>query len=60
MKKVEEPADALEEENPRQKRFPNDIREIRTIRMLERIDLDFESPRLRRAMDEMGVTYNEC
>ena len=60
MKKVEEPADAIEEDNPRQKRFPNDIREIRSIRMLERIELDFESPRLKRAMDEMGVTFAEC
>lgn len=43
----------------RQRRCPNDIREIRSIKMLERIELDFESPRLRKAMDDMGVTYEE-
>ena len=49
-----------EEGHNRQKRFPNDIRDIRSIRMLERIELDFESPRLRKAMDDIGVTYDDC
>lgn len=37
----------------------NDLRDIRTIRQLDRVNLDFESPRLREAMDDLGVSLAE-
>ena len=40
-------------------KFNNDIRDIRTLRQLERVNLDYDSPRLKRAMDEMGVSNDE-
>lgn len=36
--------------------FKNDIREIRSLKQLEKIDLDFESPRLKKAMFNLGVS----
>jgi hypothetical protein len=41
-------------------RNPNDIRDIRSIKMLERAELNFDSPRLRIAMEVLGVTVQEC
>ena len=38
----------------------NDIRDIRNAKQLEKVNLDFDSPRLRQAMDEMGVSVEEC
>ena len=37
----------------------NNIREIRTIRQLARVNLDLESPRIREAMDNLGVSTDE-
>jgi hypothetical protein len=37
----------------------NDIRDIRTLRQLDRVNLDYDSPRLKRAMDEVGVSNDE-
>jgi len=34
----------------------NDIREIRTIKQLYKVDLDFESPRMKKAMFNLGVS----
>lgn len=28
--------------------------------MLDKVDLDFESPRLRKALDNLGVSLEEC
>ena len=38
----------------------NDIKDIRGIKMLDKVDLDFESPRLRKALDNLGVSLEEC
>ena len=38
----------------------NDIRELRNLRQLEKINLDFESPRLKQAMEILGVKFEEC
>lgn len=45
---------------PVEKKYNNNIREIRSIRGLERANLDFESPRLKQAMDDLGVSKEEC
>ncbi len=52
----------MEEEQPVPvvKKISNDIREIRTIRQLNRVNLDFESPRILKAMDNLGVSLKEC
>ena len=33
---------------------------IRSIKQLEKVMLDFDSPRLKEAMDDLGVSLNEC
>lgn len=38
----------------------NDIRDIRSLRQLEKVNLDFDSPRLKKAMDDLGVSMSEC
>jgi hypothetical protein len=38
----------------------NDIRDIRSLRQLDKVNLDFDSPRLRQAMDDLGVNFDEC
>jgi hypothetical protein len=38
----------------------NDIRDIRSIRQLDKVNLDFDSPRLKQAMDDLGVSIEEC
>ena len=38
---------ALEEEEENKIKLNNDIRDIRSIRQLEKVNLDFESPRLK-------------
>ena len=37
----------------------NNIREVRTIRGLERVNLDLDSPRMAKAMDALGVSHEE-
>lgn len=41
-------------------KFNNNIKEIRTLGQLERVNLDFDSPRLKQAMDDLGVSVQEC
>jgi len=41
------------------KRSPNDVKEIRSEKQLERIHLDLESPRLKKAMHNLGVSPRE-
>jgi|TARA_B110000285_G_C14922098_1_gene513107 hypothetical protein len=51
----------LEQERLRKIRAKrNDVKDIRNLKMLERIDLDFDSPRMKKAMDDLGVTQEEC
>lgn len=38
----------------------NNIRDIRSVKQLEKVNLDFESPRLKKAMDDYGITQAEC
>ena len=38
----------------------NEIKEIRNYKQIEKIDLDFDSPRLKRAMYNLGVSKEEC
>ena len=50
-----------EEERPSTvRRSKNDIKEINTLRQLERVDLDFDSPRWRLACHNIGITSKEC
>jgi hypothetical protein len=51
-------ADAPPEE-PKIK-YNNDIRDIRTFKQLEKVMLDFESPRMKQAMEDLGVSLKEC
>jgi hypothetical protein len=41
-------------------KYNNDIRDIRSIKQLEKVLLDFDSPRLNQAMDDLGVNIKEC
>lgn len=47
------------EEEPKIK-YNNDIGDIRTLRQLDKVNLNFESPRLKQAMDDLGVSIQEC
>ena len=38
----------------------NDVREIRNVKQLAKIDFDFDSPRMRQAMENLGVSKDEC
>lgn len=37
-------------------KYNNNIREIRSINQLDKVNLDFESPRLKQAMDDLGIS----
>ena len=51
--------EATEPEVPAIK-YNNNNKDIRSLRQLGRVNLDFESPRLRKAMDDLGVSLDEC
>lgn len=53
-------ADAVGEEEKPKIKLNNDIRDIRSLRQLERVNLDYDSPRLKQAMDDLGVSIQEC
>jgi hypothetical protein len=36
------------------------VKELRNYKQIEKIDLDFDSPRLKRAMYNLGVSKEEC
>lgn len=38
----------------------NEIKEIRNYKQLEKVDLDYDSPRLKQAMYNLGVSKEEC
>ena len=56
-KKDKEKADEEEEDKIK---LNNDIKDIRGVRHLEKVHLDFDSPRLKQAMDDLGVKQEEC
>ena len=41
-------------------KYNNNIRDIRSLKQLEKVNLDFDSPRLKKAMDDFGVSPEEC
>eukprot|EP00347_Sterkiella_histriomuscorum_P014355 403361188 len=41
-------------------RIRNDIKEIRNLKQLAKIEFDFDSPRMRSAMINLGVSKDEC
>ena len=49
-----------EEEEAKRSKLNNDIKDIRSVKMLDKVFLDFDSPRLRQAMDDLGVKQEEC
>jgi hypothetical protein len=53
-------AEAFEDDGKPKIKYNNDIRDIRSIKQLEKVLLDFDSPRLKQAMDDLGVNINEC
>jgi len=59
MQGQKEEANPEEDEEPKIK-YNNDIRDIRSLRQLEKVNLDFDSPRLKKAMDDLGVSLDEC
>jgi hypothetical protein len=45
-----------QEEKPAKR---NDIKEIRSLRQLQNVNLDLDSPRMRQAIDNLGVSETE-
>jgi hypothetical protein len=39
--------------------YNNDIKEIRHERQLDKLNLSFESPRMKKAMDDLGIPLHE-
>ena len=54
-----DPTNPEEEKKEKKIKLNNDIRDIRTMRQLGRVNLDYESPRLLQAMDDLGVSMEE-
>ena len=40
-------------------KYNNDIRDIRSLRQLEKVNLDCDSPRLKQAMENIGISPEE-
>ena len=38
----------------------NNIGDIRNVKQLDKVSLDFDSPRLLKAMDDYGISIDEC
>ena len=38
----------------------NDIREIKTFKQLEKLELEYDSPRLKKALQNLGLSKEEC
>lgn len=45
--------------DPHRKNRHNDIKPLRSIKMLDKVDLDLDSPRMRLAIDNLGIGINE-
>ena len=41
-------------------KYNNNIKEIRSLKQLDRVNLDFDSPRMKKAMVDLGVSSDEC
>lgn len=48
-----------DDEGNSNRRPKNDIRDIRSYKQLEKVDLDLESPRLKQAMQNLGIDSDE-
>ena len=48
-----------EEKKEKKIKLNNDIKDIRSMRQLDRVNLNYDSPRLLQAMDDLGVTMDE-
>lgn len=48
------------DEKARRLLIHNDIKEIRNLKHLDKVELDFESPRFQQAMFNLGVSFEEC
>jgi len=61
MKKEAEEIAPIKEEKEKEKKIKlnNDIKDIRSLRQLDRCNLNLESPRLLQAMDDLGVSMDE-
>lgn len=60
MQKKEEVEEGVKEEKKEKKiKLNNDIKDIRSIRQLDKVNLNYESPRFLQAMDDLGVTMDE-
>ena len=46
-------------QDPHRKNRRNDIKPLRSIKMLDKVDLDLDSPRMRLAIDNLGIGINE-
>lgn len=51
--------DAVEQPKEKVKKPANDIKDIRSVKQLDRVNLDFNSPRLLQAMEDLGVSMDE-
>ena len=49
----------VEDDKPKEPEKKNDIREIRTLRQLGRVNLDLDSPRMKQAMAVSGVSEED-
>ena len=58
-KETEEAAPIKEEVKEKKIKLNNDIKDIRSLRQLDRCNLNLESPRLLQAMDDLGVSMDE-
>lgn len=54
------PEAPLEEETRRKRRAKNDIRDIRSFKQLDKVDLELDSPRFTQAADNLGISISEC
>ena len=48
------------EDEKKKKRVPNDIHMIKSIKHLDQVELDLNSPRFREACNNLGITIDEC
>jgi len=48
------------EDIPKPKKIKNDVKDLKSFRMLEKVDLDLDSPRFAKACESLGITKYEC
>ena len=49
-----------EEEQKKKRKNPNDIKEIRSLRHLDKVELNLDSPRFAAACKHLGISRDEC